>query len=270
MENLTKARINTGISPSFKNTKEIHQYLNLRLSLLGSETPLDDEEIGVARNIISNVLARKRLTKTEFSPVDTRIQNYIDSLLGKGKVSLPNQTYSLDFFGMSRELSLPPEAKDYHTNYVTSYRIRQGVLHNPKHDRRTTKGVFHIVDGDIPVPFDKKEVPLIAFEKMLFHSFNDVPDELMTIPFTSQVDSPSQCFTSLLLRPMVVPKVDGYTTKKSIEIRFFAPGGLVSSLDFVESIFGNGGDPYLPDNDAALDPDSGTGHTGCVVLAAQL
>ncbi len=38
-----------------------------------------------------------------------------------------------------------------------------------------------------------------------------------------------------------------------MEIRFFAPGGLVSNLDFVESIFGNAGDPYLPENDAALD-----------------
>ena len=35
-----------------------------------------------------------------------------------------------------------------------------------------------------------------------------------------------------------------------MEIRFFAPGSLVSNLDFVESIFGNGGDPYLPENDA--------------------
>ena len=35
-----------------------------------------------------------------------------------------------------------------------------------------------------------------------------------------------------------------------MEIRFFAPGNLVSNLDFVESIFGNGGDPVLPENDA--------------------
>ena len=41
-----------------------------------------------------------------------------------------------------------------------------------------------------------------------------------------------------------------------MEIRFFAPGSLVSNLDFVESIFGNGGDPYLPENDAALDVDA--------------
>ena len=55
-----------------------------------------------------------------------------------------------------------------------------------------------------------------------------------------------------------------------MEIRFFAPGSLVSNLDFVESIFGNGGDPYLPENDAALDVLHWTGHTGCVILAPHL
>ena len=30
------------------------------------------------------------------------------------------------------------------------------------------------------------------------------------------------------------------------------------------------GDPYLPENDAALDPESWTGHTGCVILAPHL
>ena len=52
-----------------------------------------------------------------------------------------------------------------------------------------------------------------------------------------------------------------------MEIRFFVPGSLVSNLDFVEGIFGNAGDPYLPENDAALDVMHWTGHTGCVIVA---
>src|SRR5688500_12227548 len=55
-----------------------------------------------------------------------------------------------------------------------------------------------------------------------------------------------------------------------METRFFAPGSLVSNLDFVESIFGNAGDPYLPENDAGLDVEHWSGHTGCVVLAPHL
>ena len=77
-------------------------------------------------------------------------------------------------------------------------------------------------------------------------------------------------FVSLLIRPMVCPEVSGVCLKKSMEIRFFAPGSLVSNLDFVESIFGNGGDPFLMRNDAGLDVEHWTGHTGCVILAPHL
>ncbi|HAB19920.1 MAG TPA: hypothetical protein DCE44_26245, partial [Verrucomicrobiales bacterium] len=50
----------------------------------------------------------------------------------------------------------------------------------------------------------------------------------------------------------------------------FVPGSLVSNLDFVESIFGNAGDPNLPENDAALDVEHWSGQTGCVILAPHL
>jgi hypothetical protein len=53
----------------------------------------------------------------------------------------------------------------------------------------------------------------------------------------------------------VCPAVPGFCSEKRMEIRFFAPGNLVSNLDFVESVFGNAGDPFLPQNDAGLDPE---------------
>ena len=55
-----------------------------------------------------------------------------------------------------------------------------------------------------------------------------------------------------------------------METRCFAPGSLMSNLDFLESIFGNAGDPSLPENDAALDVMHWTGHTGCIILAPHL
>ena len=48
------------------------------------------------------------------------------------------------------------------------------------------------------------------------------------------------------------------------------PGGLVCNLDFVESLFGNAGDPFLAANDAGLDVEHWTGHTGCVILAPHI
>src|SRR5919204_3821424 len=75
---------------------------------------------------------------------------------------------------------------------------------------------------------------------------------------------------SLLLRPLVCPAVPKVSPEKRMEVRFFVPGGLVSNLDFVESIFGNAGDPHLPANDAGLDVDGWTGNSGCVILAPHL
>ena len=66
------------------------------------------------------------------------------------------------------------------------------------------------------------------------------PDGIMTLPFTGTSETPAKVFVSLLLRPVVTPEVPGYSPEKSMEVRFFAPGNLVSNLDFFESIFGRG------------------------------
>ena len=91
----------------------------------------------------------------------------------------------------------------------------------------------------------------------------------MALPFTANQEEQVRLFVTLLLRPLVCPAT-GSDPAKTMETRFFAPASLVSNLDFVESIFGNGGDPYLPENDAALDVMHWTGHTGCVILAPHL
>jgi len=147
--------------------------------------------------------------------------------------------------------------------------VRQGILHNPLNDRRTTKGVFHVAEGGLPVPPDKKAVPKAVFGRLLAAAVTP-PQELALLPFTATQEQKAQGFVSLLLRPLVSPEVPGWLEEKSMEIRFFAPGNLVSNLDFVESIFGNAGDPYLPENDSGLDARHWTGHTGCIILATHL
>ena len=92
----------------------------------------------------------------------------------------------------------------------------------------------------------------------------------MIFPFSYGQEDPAKCWVSLLLRPVVCPEVQGYIREKSMEVRFFAPGGCVANLDFVESIFGNAGDPFLAENDAGLDIENWTGHTGCVIVAPHL
>ena len=93
---------------------------------------------------------------------------------------------------------------------------------------------------------------------------------MLELPFTAGEVEKAKTMISLLLRPVVRPEVPGYCEERSMEIRFFAPGSLAPNLDFVESIFGNSGDPFIPDNDAALDPIHWTGTSGCIILAPHL
>ncbi|MFA7241022.1 MAG: hypothetical protein WC091_13005, partial [Sulfuricellaceae bacterium] len=170
---------------------------------------------------------------------------------------------------VARELSLPLNRDEYQSEYVSSYRIRNGMLHNPASDRRTTKGSFHVAEGGLPIPGDKKAAPKSTFARLLHEALNP-PEHLLCLPFTAGQEQEAKMFVSLLLRPVVCPEIPGIEAEKNMEIRFFAPGSLVSNLDFVESIFGNGGNPVLANNDAGLDVDCWSGHSGCVILAPHL
>ena len=200
------------------------------------------------------------------------IQDFLESYLKDANVEvarLPSRAFVLDQYGLARALSLPPDKDEFESDIINSYRVKQGVLNNPKSDRRTTQGIFHIVEGGLPIPDDKIGVPKKVFANLLQRALNP-PEKLMRLPFTSTQSDQAACWVSLLLRPLVCPEVRGYTSEKRMEVRFFAPGNLVSNLDFVESIFGNAGDPFLPENDDALDVEHWTGHTGCVILAPHL
>jgi hypothetical protein len=120
-------------------------------------------------------------------------------------------------------------------------RLRNGVLHNPKSDRRTTAGIFHVTEGGLPIPDDKKAVPREVFAALLRRALQP-PEDLQRLPFTAGT-VPAECFVSMQIRPVVAPEVPGFHPQKSMEIRFLVPGSLVANLDFIESIFGNGGDP---------------------------
>ncbi|MFP4179910.1 MAG: hypothetical protein ACLFSA_07620 [Spirochaetaceae bacterium] len=259
-----------------ENRNRIISYINFKLATHGlPAAPLEDTHLNtLTSGMVRNFRQKNRLLRDYLPPADQRIQAYLEDMLSPVKglkevPRLPGNALELDQYGLARELSLPPHSHEFHTDMVHSYRIKQGVLHNPKHDRRTTKGVFHVAEGGLPVPADKKEVPLKAFAGLCRAALNP-PGELARLPFTAEAEKGAECFVSLLLKPTVQPEVKGVLNERYMEIRFFVPGNLVCNLDFVESIFGNAGDPYLPHNDSALDPAHWTGHTGCVILATHL
>ncbi len=255
---------------------ETIQFINLQLAAMGQPifgSSADYPLLRMGTALATHYQAKDRLRDPLHPPVDQRIEKwlnsfYSDTLEGK-KLNLPGNTFILGHHGLARVLSLPANGDEFHSDIIDSFRLSQGVLHNPKSDRRTTKGVFHICEGGLPVPADKKEVPKKAFVE-LFKRALQPPEPIQELPFTALQEKKAKAWVSLLLRPVVCPAVPGFISQKSMEVRFFAPGNLVCNLDFVESIFGNAGDPFLPENDAGLDIEHWSGHTGCVILAPHL
>ena len=264
----------TAPQPPASSQDKLRHAINLRLALLGLPTVTDEQSSGWTE-MAAPIFARHRETTRQLvdplCPVDHRIQSWLEHYLSDIGPSprLPARSFILDEPGLSRALSLPAHGDDCSSSLLKSYRLRQGVLHNPASDRRTTQGVFHVAEGGLPIPDDKRAVPKRTFAKMLEIALHP-PRELLKLPFTQGQADEAATFVSLLLRPLVCPAVPGFTEEKRMEIRFLAPGSLVSNLDFVESIFGNAGDPYLPEHDAGLDVEHWNGHTGCVILAPHL
>ncbi|GIU78470.1 MAG: hypothetical protein KatS3mg005_1708 [Bryobacteraceae bacterium] len=255
--------------------QDLIRYINLKLAALG-EPPADSAAnepfLELARPLLKNYLVRDQILEGLYCPADQRIHAFLDDYLGgccpNGAPKLPARTFVLDRAGLARAMSLPQKSDHFSSPYLDSYRVAQGVLHNPRSDRRTTHGIFHVTEGGFPVPADKIAVPKHAFAALLERALQP-PKDVLRLPFTAGQEHEAHAWVSLLLRPIVVPEAPGLE-RQSMEIRFFAPGSLVSNLDFVEGIFGNAGDPFLPENDAALDCDHWTGHTGCIILAPHL
>ena len=255
--------------------RKLLQRVNLRLVSEGL-LPAGDQSADlqdIAGGLLQSYREMSRTLREHRCPADARIEAFLKQHFADLGLSwrprLPDFTFVLDRHGVARELSLPPEGNEFSNSLLKSYRVVNGVLHNPRSDRRTSVGTFHVAEGGLPIPGDKKAVPKRVFAEMFSRALQPPPENL-ELPFTASAKEPARTFVSLLLRPTVCPEVPKVCSKKSMEVRFFAPGSLVSNLDFVESIFGSAGDPFLPENDAGLDAEHWTGHTGCVILAPHL
>ena len=271
---------------------ELHEHISLLLASQGmlamsdaqkSAHPVMDDSVKMlsssAADLVRNYREKTRLLEATVSaPIVGRINKFINSELADTGVSplpkVPFKTLVLSKHGVSRQLSFPLGSNMHENEYVKSYKIQDGgVLHNPRFDKRTTAGTFHIADGneELIISSDKLTVPKAVFTRMLAAALNP-PESASLLPYTAPPSplAPVHAMCSLLLRPIVVPEVPGRSPVQTMEVLVLAPGSLVSCLDFVESVFGNAGDPFLPENDAALDPMHWTGHTGLIVMAPHL
>ena len=263
----------TSVAP---DSEKILPVIRLKMMATGLELPPNGQGpdfMAHTADLIRKLQEKFRAFPQPLCPLDARLQSFLDRFFADtalpGRIDLPRSTLHMDFHGLARTLSIPAEGDTFESEFVKSYRTAQGVLHNPATDKRTTKGTFHVCEGGLPIAADKKAVPKAAFARLLWNALNP-PADILELPFTSDIRRKARVFTSLFIRPLVSPEVPGLRRYRDMEIRFFAPGSLVSNLDFVESIFGNAGDPYLPENDSGLDPEHFCGVTGCVILAPHL
>src|SRR5437764_15422882 len=176
---------------SSQRNQELIRYINLKLVSLGlptSRSTADTQFLEFAGPLLRNYYQKNQLLGDRLCAADARIQAFLDAYLHDlhpgGAARIPVETFSLDRAGMARVMSLPPGIDSFSSPCVNSYRVPQGILHNPKSDRRTTQGVFHIAEGGFPVPADKAAVPKQAFAALWAAALRP-PQDLLTLPFTA-------------------------------------------------------------------------------------
>jgi hypothetical protein len=263
------------ITPHSKRIDRI-KYINFKLASLGlpyyfdrdKNSEEDERFLELFDDIIMDYKEKLRLINKDKIGIHKRINEFFKNYFQE-EIKVEKNYLTLDHYGVARELSLPVDGDEFSNEYMKSYRVKQGVLHNPKNDRRTTKGSFQIVEGGLDIPSFKKVVPKNVFVNLYKEALKP-PEELKVLPYTAGKKEEAKIFVSLLIKPLVSPKVPSIADQKMMEVFFLAPGSLVSNLDFVESVFGNAGDPSYHLNDLGLDVKCWTGTTGYIVLAPHL
>jgi hypothetical protein len=232
-------------------------YLNLKLR------EIDQPGIAVTRPdglepLVDHFLAlsreKDRALPELLCPVDQRIQDFLDHhLRAAGTVPrLPTTTLVLDRPHLARILSLPRTPTAMSATFSPRIACNRECCTIRAAIAAPRRAFFMSRRWASPYPTTKSAVPPAVFARLLAHALNP-PRELLRLPFTATSSAPAECFVSSHLRPIVCPAVPGFTPERRMETRFFVPGALVANLDFIERIFGNAGDPHLPENDAALD-----------------
>lgn len=150
MDVATKGSVSS--APSLSQ-EDLHAAVNLRLALL--DLPLSEGDRGGAiSGLVSPILARQRERAAGFRIVSAppirgfRIfSRNISPIPARQRPRCRDARWCSIRRGWRGACKLPHDADSFKSPLLSSYRLRNGVLHNPAKDRRTTAGVFHIVEG---------------------------------------------------------------------------------------------------------------------------
>src|SRR5579862_4425263 len=120
-----------GLNADPLSDSRLIEYANVKLAYMGLPTASDSSQfLEMARALISRNQEAERLLSDYLCPADQRIQHFLEAYTGDPAIRLPGKTFVLDRYGLARVLSLPPGGNSFKCDIVSSYRVKQGVLHN--------------------------------------------------------------------------------------------------------------------------------------------
>lgn len=244
------------------------------------DSTLTNDIVERARDVATLNRALFNQTCPVYERINHALASFTEGTTVANRIKLPplKETLICDKPGMAFLASLPEKqdpclGRVFKNQYIESYELinDQGVCHNTRFDKRTSgPKTFHIADYGYSVPYDKTKVSKEIAAKLLLAALNP-PKEDKVLPFTRDWGSSrAEAFASLLVNPVVVPGVEGFTQEQSMETLVLAPGSLIANLDFIERIFGNAGNQFRAEDNLALNPEHWTGDTGVIIFAPHI
>lgn len=142
--------------PPKLNDQRLHEYVNLGLMALGwkGSHRQDLQIMRIAESLLASTNNFRRLSANYNynCPFDQRIIDFCERYFAEISENhdwIRRHIFITDCHGVARVLSLPLDADESHSEHIDSHCVYQGILHNPRIDKRPTKGVFHIDERGI-------------------------------------------------------------------------------------------------------------------------
>src|SRR5207302_11445636 len=89
----------------------------------------------IAGGLLQSFREMSRTLREHRCPADARIEAFLADHFKDLKLDwqprLPDYTFVLDRHGVARELSIPEHANEFANSLLKSYRVYNGILHNP-------------------------------------------------------------------------------------------------------------------------------------------
>ena len=232
----------------------------------------------VSRGFLESHAEHQRLLTDYRCPADRRIEAFLAEHFAEsqaragrpGRCGCRRGRWFSPAMGLPGNLSLPANGEQFANDYLTSYRVEKRRAAQSRSDRRTTEGTFHVPKAACRSPATSGRCRSGVCGELAQggdESADGIDDAAV---FARISHSRRGHLCRCCCGRWCARRFRGFRRSGRWRFGSSRPGGLVSNLDFVESIFGNAGDPFLPKNDAGLDVEHWTGHTGCVILAPHL